>query len=87
MKNSFTPIVESGEIRSHSPALDAAVVRNTAFKSMQDMLDAGGNYRPSLYIQGKDKQTQFQIRMIADAYDLAMQKRGDTRRAYRGDFA
>ena len=69
-----------------NPTLDLLVKKHSAFLSFDDLLDAGGRYRPSLYVRGKSATDAREIRAIADAYDFAQQARGDTRRAYRGDF-
>jgi hypothetical protein len=51
----------------------------TAFKKFDDLVNADGNYRPSLDVG------VFLLRILADGYDRAMEKRGDSRRAYRFD--
>ncbi|GEM_PF-3795393 len=66
----------------HSSALssgyvDLQVAYHTAFKSMQEMLDAHAGYRPSL-----DMREPVMVR-IADVYDALQAERGDARRAYR----
>lgn len=55
---------------------DALVKANTAFATMQEMLDAKG-YRPSLYVFIPD------VLLIADEYDRLQEARGDSRRAFR----
>lgn len=58
--------------------LDQITRQLTAFRSFQDLLDAEGNYRPSIYLQTWESWT------LAEAYDRAQEGRGDPRRAYRG---
>lgn len=57
--------------------LDALWAANTAFKNLDDCLNAGGNYRPSL-----DMRQPVMVRLAND-YDAAQAARGDERRAYR----
>lgn len=64
------PVMSDGE-------LDEVVRRNTAFRNMLDMLDAKGNYRPSLDC------SEPVMLAIADRYDELQAARGDDRRAYR----
>jgi len=52
----------------------------TAFESFRAMLDAEGNYRPTIMMR------DLRHVQLADAYDLAMIGRGDPRRAYRGSL-
>ena len=65
---------------------DELTKKHTAFADFSDMLNALGNYRPSLYIKRKPLVHQHELRELADAYDAAQAERGDDRRAYRGDF-
>jgi hypothetical protein len=70
-------------------ALDALVVKNTAFTSFADMLNTSPNYRPTIYTSVQKRQTASEARrrtenkVIADAYDAAMEMLNDSRRAYR----
>lgn len=57
--------------------LDALWAANTGFKNLDDCLNAGGNYRPSL-----DMRQPVMVRLAND-YDAAQAARGDERRAYR----
>lgn len=57
--------------------VDYLIRRNTGFTGLDDMLSAGGNYRPSLDMR------EPWAREVARAYDEAQAKRGDARRAYR----
>lgn len=58
--------------------LDQLTVEHTAFPRFNDLLDAGGGYRPSLGTSGSTEKT-----VLADAYDKAQGIRGDGRRAFR----
>lgn len=49
----------------------------TAFNSFEDLLEAKGNYRPSM-----DMRYAAAVE-LADLYDAAQEARGDNRRAYR----
>lgn len=61
----------------------------TAWGSFDAMLNAGGGYRPSLYVRPHNR-SHAEVRraarteVLADAYDAAQAARGDERRAYRG---
>lgn len=50
----------------------------TAFDSFAELLNAAGNYRPTIFERDADH------RRLADLYDAAQAERGDSRRAYRG---
>ena len=58
-------------------SVDDLVLRHTSFRSLAEMFEAGGNYRPSLDMR------EPHMRKIADAYDQEAERRGDPRRAYR----
>lgn len=57
--------------------MDELVARNSAFKGMNDLLSAGGNYRPSIDVRDSERLK------LANVYDSIMEARGDARRAYR----
>jgi hypothetical protein len=57
--------------------LDAIVTDLTAFHSFFDLVDAQGDYRPTINIDDG------RLRILADAYDKFQENRGDDRRAYR----
>jgi hypothetical protein len=59
-------------------ALDHITRNLSAFESFQDILDAQGGYRPSIYLVSPASWT------LAEAYDKAQEERGDPRRAFRG---
>lgn len=59
----------------HNP--DALTRRVTSFRSFDELVDAA-DYVPTL--AGEDAQEL----ELADLYDAAQARRGDTRRAYRG---
>lgn len=65
------------ELEGVPAEIDSVVRRNTAFRSLFDMLLADGRYRPSLDVR------EPVMLQIADAYDAAQALRGDDRRAYR----
>ena len=50
-----------------------------AARSFDALLDAGGNYRPTIDVRNTAGL------MLADAYDAAQEARGDQRRAFRRD--
>ncbi len=57
--------------------LDGVVRDCSSFESFDDLLNAEGNYRPSLDV------SEFKRSILADCYDKLMELRGDDRRAYR----
>jgi hypothetical protein len=66
--------------RTHSSLiLDELTRRLTAFDTLDDMvLHTAPTYRPTI------RPTTWRERLLADAYDWRMARRGDDRRAYRG---
>lgn len=61
--------------------VDAMVSELTGFKSINDMSEAKGSYRPSLNVSDSELGDAFT--RIADAYDYVMEMADDTRRAFR----
>ena len=53
------------------------VRQETAFGSMEEMMDAGGNYRPTIEC------SEFIRYLMAEDYDRLQAERGDDRRAHR----
>ncbi len=53
----------------------------TCFASFADLLNAPGNYRPSIYLAKGDIANRAKYDLV-NAYDDAQQMRGDERRAY-----
>lgn len=69
--------------------LDDLTQSLTAWPSFDAMLNAAGDYRPSLYVRPCNR-SHAEVRraakteVLADAYDAAQAARGDHRRAFRG---
>jgi len=57
----------------------------TAFVSFSELLNAEG-YRPSIYLRKGQHAANRSKVDLANAYDDAQQMRGDSRRAFRGNF-
>jgi hypothetical protein len=59
--------------------------KHSAFRSFGDLLNAAGNYRPTIRsnVRG-DYSGNLERNTLAMAYDDHQQMRGDERRAYRG---
>jgi hypothetical protein len=57
--------------------IDMLVRKHTAFESLEAMLNTAPDYFPTLMQRGEQQ-------LVADAYDQAMEARGDDRRAWRG---
>lgn len=66
--------------------LNGITKKLTAFASFADLLNADGNYRPSIYLRKGDYETNRAKMDLALAYDDAQAARGDNRRAFRGNF-
>lgn len=66
--------------------LNKLVKKHTAFASIHEMLNAGGTYRPSIYLGGKTKREQRELVFIAIEYNTAQRERGDARRVFKGDW-
>lgn len=57
---------------------------HTAFSSLADMADAGGNYSPSIYCSSRNTgPDRAELLQLANLYDRHQAARGDARRAYR----
>lgn len=59
----------------------------TCFASFADLLNAPGNYRPSIYLSNGEFARNRTKVDLALAYDDAQEARGDERRAFRGNWA
>jgi hypothetical protein len=74
----------SGFACRQNPRLDALTRMCTAFSSFAELTDGtSSHYFPSLIPHGL-KGVRDERAELADAYDAAMQARGDQRRAWRG---
>lgn len=62
---------------------DQLTTKHTAFKSMQDLLEAKGGYFPCLRTQSGATRDLEELGRLADAYDAYQHARRDSRRAYR----
>ena len=65
------------EERQKLDELDDIVERNSGFKSFNGLLNALGDYRPTIDVSVPEK------KYLADEYDAAQAERGDERRAFR----
>jgi len=66
--------------------LDNITRKLTMFPSFSALLSAEGNYRPSFYLTKGKLGENLQKQTLAMAYDDHQQMRGDSRRAYRGNW-
>ena len=62
---------------------DELTQKYTAFDSFNEMLNAGGGYRPSIRTESTTGREQFDLWVLAQTYDLEQALRGDERRAFR----
>ena len=62
--------------------LDQLTRDHTAFLSFTDLINARGNYRPSIDVNPASSGTKDRI-ILADAYDQAMLTMGYEKRAFR----
>ena len=64
--------------------LDKLVRKHSGFSSFSDLIDAKGDYRPTIATaRMTGTQVGLELVTIANAYDAEQQARGDERRAYR----
>lgn len=61
-------------------SIDITTAALTAFATLADLVNAAGNYRPTIRPDATDRRYE----VLADAYDRAQRDRGDSRRAWRG---
>lgn len=61
-------------------SIDKLTAALTAFDTLDALVNAQGNYRPTIRPDGNDRRYE----VLADAYDRAQSARGDQRRAWRG---
>jgi len=69
--------LEKEEERQKLVELDDIVERNSGFKNFNGLLNALGDYRPTIDVSVPEKE------YLADEYDAAQVARGDERRAFR----
>lgn len=75
----YTPITGNNDrLISKYRRLDEITRENSAFASFTDLVNAEGNYRPSLCMT-----ESFDLVELADGYDEHMERIGDDRRAFR----
>lgn len=63
--------------RKNETRLNFIVAKNSAFATMKELLNAPGNYRPSLNCD------KAELEYLADEYDRRQEERRDDRRAFR----
>jgi hypothetical protein len=76
------PLGDEGE-KQRSRHIDRLVKKYTTFASMEDLLNAEGIYRPSLYLPSGERWLRDEVNLIADEYNRRQEARGDPRRAFR----
>jgi len=77
------PIGDEGGQQQRSRYIDRLVKKYTVFASMEDLLNAEGTYRPSLYLPFGEQWLRHEVNLIADEYNRRQEARGDPRRAFR----
>ncbi len=70
----------------HREILDWYTRRLTGFDTFRDMLNAERGYYPTMLYNALNPR-EWRTEALADAYDEAQARRGDSRRAYRGILA
>jgi hypothetical protein len=64
--------------------IEQLVRKYTASKTLDELLNAAGGYRPSIRcLSARTEEERAELTLLADAYDTAQELRGDPRRAYR----
>lgn len=67
--------------------IDRIVRFHTAFRDFEDLVsDRHGTYRPSVYMGGKSRTYREELLELTLRYDAFMQKKGDDRRVFKGDW-
>jgi len=66
--------------------LNEITAKISSFSSFGELLNAAGNYRPSIYLKKSDHKNNRAKMDLVIAYDDAQQQRGDNRRAFRGNW-
>ena len=66
--------------------LDTITRKHTAFTSFSELVNAAGNYRPSIYLNKGAYADNLEKTTLAMAYDDTQAARGDERRAFRGNW-
>lgn len=66
--------------------LDRIVQANSAFATFDALVNAAGNYRPSIYLHGKPRTVQVELVLLSQAYDQHQARALDSRRVYRADW-
>jgi hypothetical protein len=69
--------------------LDAITERYSTFTRFVDLLNAAGNYRPTIRCTKRmnehaTRRELTELKLLADSYDYFQGVRGDARRAFRG---
>ena len=64
-------------MKATDKVLDSLTRKHTAFASFAALIDTQPDYFPTLSGKGEAK-------ILADAYDCEMERRGDPRRAWKG---
>jgi hypothetical protein len=82
-------IDQQSAYNSDAAQLDRLVAYYTGFKTLEQMLNAAGGYRPTIRctreVNARASEKELaDLLAIADAYDAAQAERGDPRRAFRG---
>lgn len=73
-------------ITSRGCGVDAVTAKHTGFANFAELLNAKGNYRPSIYLGGKSTETQRELLFLSLQYNLVQQNRQDPRRVFKGDW-
>jgi hypothetical protein len=74
---------DDGSRQQRDRYLDRLVEKYTDFASMEDLVNAKGTYRPSLYLRSGERWIRYEVNLIADEYNRRQETCGDTRRAFR----
>jgi len=78
-------LADLAEARAVSP-FDSLTRTHTSFASFDALLNAEGGYRPSIYMRERDHKGNVERVALALAYDDMQSARGDSRRAFRGNW-
>lgn len=66
---------------------DIVTAKHTAFRRFIELVNAPGNYRPSIYLGGKNAKAQRELLFLTFKYNMFQHGRGDKRRVFKGDWS
>jgi len=81
MKNRLNAAIVSELQAKKYHIFDELTADYSGFKTFQELLDAKGDYRPTITLRGESAPRRADKEFLAQLYDKAQELRGDERRA------